>query len=982
MVRICGIFFLSGFSALIYQLLWFRQLGFIFGNTVFAATTVLTAFMGGLALGAHVFGKAVQQARRPIRWFAWIEVGIGLYALAVPLLFRGVQVLYRWVYQHVSDSLWVLTPVWFLFAVLVMLLPTVLMGATLPVLAQGLTRRDRHFASRISLLYGVNTLGAVAGLVAAGFALIPLLGLWKTNLVAVGSELLAGGLALWVARRLPAPAAEEASAPEEAASWRVARRLLFASGLSGFLALAFEVVWFRALILIFGSTTYSFVVMLAVFLAGIAFGSMLLGWLSDRFERRLDLIMPLSFLIIGAWTMMSMYRFNGQAEFLLNYLVKHGFDWGTLIEAKVWISISFLLVPTLCFGFAFAVVAKAVRGAETTSGRAVAEVYTVNTIGAVLGSLAGGFVCLPLLGIQNSLWALAATALVAAAGLAWRSVQPGAVRAAVAAVALAVLAGTWCWTPVLSHRALAVGAYFSPWQFVVNGRVFFWEKVQAEDLLLYQEGLASTISVAKTADQHMFFSSSGKVQADSGERSMALQRMQGHLPMLLHPNPRRVVNIGLGAGVTFGALSCYPVDHLEVVEIEPNVRNVAALWAERNHRIMENPKAMVTIADGRNHLFCTTNRYDVITADPFEPVHSGAGHLYTVNHFRQARACLAEGGMMGQFLPMYEMSRDDFFVIMRSFAEAFPQSALFFTGTDTVMVGFKDQVRVDAEVLRKKFEIPEVAASLADIGIGRPELVLGMFVCDLSELLGAEGGSELNTDDLPIIEYRTPKSALRYTTDSNAQVMVDHFTPLPDAYLQGYSDEQKKEIRNAQGAMRLTLEALVLRSQKKGGEAFAKLMEAEELAQGQQIIRNESIVSLTMSADQIFQAGHMEQAAMQYHMILQRNPREFVALDRLFQLHMMAGRVPTALELLDHAQRVYPRSATFQALRARLALGRGEMAEGRALLEKAVEFEPWRVDVRSQLVDLLRRQGDFAAAEGHEATLRASDPRISYRRRL
>lgn len=985
MFTICGIFFLSGFSALIYQLLWFRQLGFIFGNTVFAATTVLTAFMGGLALGAHLFGKRVHRAKSPVRWFAWLEFGIGLYALAVPWLFRLVQGFYRFVYQNISDSLWVLTPIWFLLAILVMFLPTVLMGATLPVLAQGLTRRDRHFASRISLLYGVNTFGAVAGLVAAGFVLIPTIGLWRTNLLAAGSDLLVGAIAWWLAGRMPAaPPANgtELETSDEGSAWRVARTLLLAAGVSGFLALAFEVVWFRALIMIFGSTTYSFVVMLAVFLAGIALGSMMLGWLSDRFDKRLDLIMALSFLIIGTWTLLSMYRFNGSAEFLLRYLVRHGMTWETLIQAKVLITLAFLLIPTLCFGFAFTVVAKAVRGAENTSGRAVAEVYTVNTIGAVLGSLAGGFLLLPTLGIQNSLFFLSAIALVVSAVLSLRSAQPVLVRYTVAAMALLVLAVTTIWTPHISRRVLAVGAYFSPWQFVAGDRVLFWEKVQSEHLLYYKEGLSSTISVATTPDQQMFFSSSGKVQADSGDRSMALQRMQGHLPMLLHPNPRKVVNIGLGAGVTFGALSCYPVDHLEIVEIEPNVRDVATIWGERNHHIMRNPKARVTIADGRNHLFCTTNRYDVITSDPFEPVHSGAGHLYTVNHFKQARAALAEGGLMGQFLPMYEMSRDDFFVIMRSFAEAFPNSALFFTGTDTVMVGFKDEIAFDAESVRAKFEIPEVAASLEDIGIGTPELVLGMFVADLSELLRQEPDGLVNTDDMPIIEYRTPKSALAYTTDSNAQVLVDYFTPIPDAWLVGYDESEKEKIRNAQGALRLALEALVLRAQKQGGEAFAKLAEAEALAPGQRIILNESVVSLLSSANQLLAQGHAEQAAMQYHMVLQRNPREFAAMERLFLLHMRAGRVEPAMQLLDHAQRVYPKAATLEALRGRVAMSREDWVTARTHTEQALAWEPWRVDLRAQMIEILTALGDEAGIERQEASIRTLDPRISHRRRF
>ena len=984
MSRVCSLFFFSGFAALVYELLWFRQLGFVFGNTIYAATTVLTAYMAGLALGAYLFGKQIHRSPNPIRWFAALELGIGLYALVVPFLFQLVQLAYRWLFQNVSDSLLVLTPFRFGLSLLVLILPTMMMGATLPVLAQGLTRRDRRFASRISLLYGVNTLGAVVGLTVTGFILIPTLGLWRANLVGVAANLMIGGAGWLMARGmvLPPPEKTEVFDPATSSSRRLARTLLLASGISGFLALAFEVVWFRGLILIFGSTTYSFCVMLAVFLAGIALGSLVLGWLSDRLERRLDLVMALSFLVIGGWTIYTLYRFNSKAEWLLQQLLDHSFTWESMIRAKVLITLSFLLVPTLCFGFAFAVVAKAVRGAEPTSGRAVAEVYTVNTMGAVLGSLAGGFLLLPLLGIEGSLIALAVVALIVAVILAGRSRQPAWMRIGLVSAAVAVLLGVFVRPPVISRRLLAAGPHFSPWQFAANGEITLWDKVELWHLLLYEEGLTSTVSVSTTREGLYFFSSDGKVQADSGDPSMKLQRLQGHLPMLFHPDPKDVVNIGLGAGVTFGSLGCYPVDHLEVVEIEPSVKKVADLWANRNHDIMRNPKAEISIGDGRNHLFCTPRRYDVITADPSEPVVSGASHLYTVDHSRQAHECLADGGIMGQFLPMYEMSREDFLTIMRSFAEAFPHSALFFTGTDTVMLGFKDGIVFNAETMRARFQIPEVSASLAEIRITRLELIFGMFVADLSELLRTEADGQLNTDDLPVIEYRTPKSALRYKADSNAQVLLDHFTPIPDAYLEGFLAEEKAGIRDSQEALRLTLEALVLRAEQRTDEAFARLLQAETLAPDHSIIRDETVATLLVSADETLGAGHHEQAALQYHEVLERKPDEFRALSQLFQLHMRAGREGPGMQLLDRAQRAYPDAATFHAFRGKVAMLKGQWAEARAHTERALESEPWRNDVREQYADILRALGDTAAADVEEKRVSASKPGASSRSRF
>ena len=852
MIPIVLLFFFSGFAALVYELLWFRQLGFVFGNTVHAATAVLTAYMAGLALGARLFGRRVEQSRNPIRLFGILEVLIGLYALLVPILFLVLRLVYRFLYQHVSDAPMVLTPVWFFLAIFIMVLPTILMGGTLPVLTQGLARQDERFGTRLSLLYGVNTFGAMTGLLTGGFFMIPGLGLRGTNFTAVAINLAIGAAALLLARRYgnsDADATAAAPVRPRAPLGRSARTVLIAAALAGFLGLALEVVWFRTLVLVFGSTTYSFCVMLAVFLFGIAVGSVMLGWIVDRTKNH-QALLALCFLIMGAYTIFSMHLFNRQPEFLLQHLAKNNFAWKGMLQAKMLITLSFLLVPTLVLGFIFNITAKVVRREDDSSGDAVGRVYWYNTFGAVAGSLAAGFVLLPLAGIAKSLFGLGMAALagglllcLVSRPLKWQNSFTGGLAVLVAIAALVVRPQ---WDPLV----LTSGAYFNATEFVPNGKIIFWDKLSNQHLRYYHEGVTATISVVETKDGTLYYVSGGKVEADSSKVSMMLQRLQGHLPMLFHPNPRRVVNIGLGAGVTFGALGCYPTDHLEVVEIEPNVVDVAEEWGERNHNIIRREDAKVTIGDGRNYLFCTTNKFDVITSDPFEPVHSGAGHLYTVEHFRQVRERLAEGGIMGQYLPLYEMSREDFFIIMRSFAEVFPASVLFFTGTDTVMLGFKDDViDIHAEQVRAKFDIPAVRESLADIGVTRPETILEMFVADLSKMLTEDNENlVLNTDNLPIIEFSTPKSALRFTNFANAKVLLDHFTAIPPELLEGFSEEQVVAIQSGHDALRLVLEAAILKDKGNIGEAYTKLAKAKELGPDNPVITNEAVDTLITSA--------------------------------------------------------------------------------------------------------------------------------------
>lgn len=954
MAAIGLLFFFSGFSALVYELLWMRQIGFIFGNTVHAATTVLTAYMAGLAAGAHLFGRRAARSRRPVALFGLLELTIGASALAMPLLFAAVRLAYRLAYRHLTDSLYVLTPLRFVLALLILAVPTLCMGGSLPVLAKGLLRREENFGERLGLLYGINTLGAAAGILLCGFVLIPSLGLNGSNAVAVASNAAVGLAALALSRRQGgAEAGEPAPAP---AAGRVVRIAVAAAAVSGGLALAMEVIWFRALILVFGSTTYSFSVMLSVFLLGIAGGSMAFGWLLDRVRRHL-LALSLALTGIGLSTLWSMHQFNAKPEFLLRHLLASQFSWAGMTAARFMIAASLLVLPTLLFGFAFTAAAKVVRHGVADASRAVGRVYTWNTVGAMIGSLAGGFVLLPLLGMEKSLLVLAAAACTA--GLVVGLLEQGsAARAAAVLGAVAALAWAGWSPPRWSRELMAAGAYFSPWNYVRGGRVTLRDQVQADRLLYYGEGVTATVSATRALDEKLYLAVDGKVEADTGSRGMVVQRMIGHLPMLFHPAPRRVMNLGLGAGVTFGALSCYPLDRLEVVEIEPLVKQAAAAWGPHNHGIVDRADALFTINDGRNHLFCTPQVYDVITSDPFEPVVGGASHLFTVEHFRQARERLAEDGIMCQWVPMYELSKADYLTILRSFVEVFPRSAFFFTGADSLMLGFKGEMKLDPAVVRAKFQIPAVRASLAEVGFMRPEMILGMFVADLSKSAGFVGPGPLNTDVRPVIEFSAPKSALHFTADANQQVMLDNFTAIPESFLQGFSEEDAKRLAGQHEALRLTLRAGILRAAGDHAGALALLMEAQRAAPENPVVNNEVVAMLMQAADSLLMAGRREEAARQYQLALQQNPTEFWALFKLVTLAMEARQVDFAGQVLNQGLSFYPESPVWLALRGKYRASTGDVAGGLADARAATAAAPRNPGVWKEYAIVAQMVGD------------------------
>ena len=977
MTLISILLLLSGFATLSYEVIWQRDLGLIFGNTVHSAATVTSAYMAGIALGAYLAGKLAPRLKNPIRTFGALELGIGLYALVVPYLFHVLRALYRFSYQNISDDLPFLTVLRLVLGFVVLLIPTMLMGATLPVLCKGLAARTEKFGARLGVLYGANTLGAVAGVVSCAFLMIPSLGMTGTRFVAVGVSCTVGLLAIVASvvfgsnQEVPDDLATELtdSALDTVSRGRV-RFLLFAAAASGFLGLAFEVVWFRALILVFGSTTYSFSTMLGIFLLGISLGAVFLGWLADR-TRKPALLFGISAITIGCYSLISLYWFTAMPEFLLHRLADGGFSWGNMILSKVMIAAIFLFLPAVCFGVSFTAVGRAVRFLVPFSARAIGAVTAFNTVGAALGALAAGFVLLPLLGMERTLILLSIGIVAVGICVGWSSIPMVGTRAFLLLLCVICCIVAVAMPPAWNNKILTAGPYFTPWQYVAGGNVRFKETLQSSRLLVYREGKTSTISTVLGPDEVLAFSTNGKVEADTATRSMVLQRMMGHLPMLFHPNPKKVMNIGLGAGVTFGALGCYPVDHLEVIEIEPEVQHVARAWGVQNHNVVDREDAIITINDGRNHLFATAERYDVITSDPFEPVMAGAANLYTVEHFEQAKRCLTKGGIMAQFLPLYELSKEDYLIIARSFAHVFPRSILFFTGYDTVLLGFSESAPIDMNVARRNYEIPQVKSSLSDIGFVSSEMILGTFVADLSENPELIGTGTLNRDNYPVIEFSAPRSTLHYTPDQNLQALRDCFTPAPAAISAGLTKEQYEGMQAEHEAMAVTLEAGIARAKQQGDEVLRLLQNALQLAPQNPIIRNEMVVSLTASANALRMSGDVRSAWLQYQIALQFHPDEFWPLYHLVGLAMQNRNVKAAKKFLDAGLAVYPDSPLFIALRGRYKGSMDDPAGACDDLEKAIKMLPKRRDFWRDYAFFLSQKGDpVAAAEAEKEAKR------------
>jgi spermidine synthase len=727
---LAAIFFLSGAAGLIYELLWLRILALTFGVTNHAITTVLASFMAGLALGSALAGRIADRIRHPLRAYVLVEALIGVTAVLTPLAFRLMDVAYRAAYPHLAGSPALLTAARFAFAFVILLVPTSLMGATLPILLRSSLLRSGHAGSHLSLLYAVNTSGAILGCLLTPFVLVGALGIRRSLVLAALLNLLAAALAALPAWRRgpgrepltvpdPGPPLEpEVTLPSYPPAVRQAA--LWAMGLSGLLSLAYEVVWARLLATVFDATVYAFAIMLATYLFGLACGS---AFVKPWLRRRLPwpLLLALVEGLIGAGALFSVYclahfGWSGAAAVSLRY--------------TVLVALIALFPATFMMGASFPIAAEIFTAGRADVGKSVGAIYAVNVCGSICGSLLGGALLVPHVGVERSVALLVAgNALL---GLALLLLTPGLRLVTRVSGALAGI------------LVFGVGLAAMPPPYAT----LFANRFPNEKVVWRDEGIENTVTVADGVGRRVLLID-GHHQANDSPPMVRYHRLIGHLPMLLHPDPRRALVVGLGGGATPGALTHYPGVQVECVELSPSVVGAARYFRHANDDVLNRPNLRLRVDDGRNHLLLTDQKYDVITADIIVPYHTGAGNLYSVEYYRLCRAALAPGGLMCQWV--WQSSRAQYQVMLRTFLQAFPYVTLWVDGS--LLIGSETPQRFSPAAIAGKFDDPQVRAALAAVGVRGVEDVLRLYRGNREEILAYVGEGEIASDDRPLLEY-------------------------------------------------------------------------------------------------------------------------------------------------------------------------------------------------------------------------------------
>jgi spermidine synthase len=741
---------MSGAAGLIYQVAWVRLLGLAFGVTVFAISTVLAAFMGGLAIGSLVGGHRADSVRRPLRVYGLVELGVGITALLTPWAFSLLQSVYGGLSQLVDPAQAPLVAggVRAVLAFTVLLVPTALMGATLPLAVRGARGQrgepdpTRGDAWTMGALYALNTTGAIVGCVLSGFVLIGLLGLAETIFAAATANGLAGLGALALDRAVHTPASPPGSAIQSvrAASSppiALARAAFWTLAASGAISLAYEVVWTRILAVLFDSSIYGFVLMLATVLAGIALG----GALGGVFVRTNNSakVAGLAFagleLGIGLAAVLALVSFGTAYDALMG-LRGSGSIFERLVRTDLRLmavlSILTVLPAALLMGATFPVAARLWAAGSSGLGQKLGGVYAGNVAGAIVGSLAAGFVLVPLLGAHHSLLILAAANVVFGATL------------------LAVVTTRRSKTLALpiGAAALAVIAWAASWPSL--HQVVFNEHFPDQQLLAYWEGLENTVSVARdpVGVQTLFTNSRG--QTNDAPDLVRYHRVMGHLGALLAPSrTARALVVGLGAGATPGALAQHTGSEVDVVELSESVISAAPFFRLANADVLRRPNVHLSVDDGRNFLLRNRRPYDVITTDVVHPYDAGATNLYSVEYFRLVARSLAASGIMIQWVS--PGSAFEHALIVRTFLQAFPNSSLWLGGD--LLIGSPSPLTISRAELEARLADEAARPALAEVGFNHAQDVLAQFRASSVELHAYAGDGPILTDDHPILEY-------------------------------------------------------------------------------------------------------------------------------------------------------------------------------------------------------------------------------------
>ncbi len=968
-------FFLSGATALVFEILWSRQFVTVFGNSPYAISIVLCAYMTGLGFGSLFGGRLADRVSNRAGLFGLIEAVVAGWAMAIPLMLGLLRTIVPMLAALSPESLLASTLVRFGLSFAILVVPCLLMGMTLPLLARAVTVSKRFIGSRIGTLYGLNTLGAALGCFTAGFWTAGKLGLHQTNLVAVGVNFAIAVVAVVLSKplsRAVASSSEDQQAvlngrdktDEPAIGPALLLAVAFVNGLGG---LACEVLWIRYMSFLLNST-YVFPTILCFYLLGLGLGGLIYVLLA-KWIRRPD-------------------RALGVVELMLAISVPATFAAGAIIFAGgpprpmglrqlAFITVS---VPTVLMGAAFPLLCAAYGRHVQTLGRRVGLLFAVNTAGTVLGSLLPVFVLVPVVGIQKSI--MLVSVLYGAMGLAVLAGGAGENRR-MAVSAAGVYAA------VLVVFVLLVPSNLCQRVFLATD----FTLARHTDIQFYREGRTGTAIVTRDRANNcrtVYINGVGEVPLLYPHELCF--KMIGDLGPMLQADPDEVLMICFGGGVAAGATSQMPeVKHLTIVDLEKSVVEAAELLPEENNGLLSNPKAHVVIDDGRNYIMMSHKKWPVIVSDSTHPKSGDSWVLYTREFYRLVQEHLTDDGVFIEWVPTHRLCTEEFRIIVRTFQSVFPHTSLWIThgideqgrsGAYSLLVATPQPLKIDAGLLRRRLGAEAVQRDLEPFGLNTVAGFLDTFLCAEEKLRQWTGDGPVNTDDLPYTQYDTQYSRGALFESANfVGLMEDVWNYLTDMGSQQQANELRKEL-----FLRAKVTRLALLGQLE--KAYAVLPQDVRYRKMRSIYEQmsdyiEKLADIYSDNLQVLHSlaqlrahgpGGMQGTAHVYERILKLDPANASVLDKLGIISVNAGQLQNGEEYLKRAVNFSPGFADAQFNLAVCLFKQGRIAASALHFGKAVELNPRSRDARLYLALTLFRTSRKQEALPHVKYVLNSDP--------
>ena len=952
-------FFMSGLVALVLEILWARQFVTVFGASSYATTTVLCAFMAGLGIGSLWFGRIADRSRDHLLIYAMIEGGIVVSAALIPVVLAGMRWLAPLIFSSESN-LALMSAIRFASSFLILLVPCVLMGGTLPVLSRFCTERLDAVGSRLGVLYGLNTLGAATGCFIAGFWLIETIGLSGTNRLAITVGLVIV-LAAFRLRAAHGPDADRTAASTEDAgadatetrkpdevTAGVRRLLLAIAFVSGFGSLCCEVLWIRYLVFVVPNTQYSFTSILGVYLAGLAVGSLAYRLILAHKRQQLIWLAAIQMAIGPVILVMLLIATEVTVRHGIHFLTRGLFlpeGVSAYRTGALGLAVLTMFLPAVAMGMVFPLICAVFTRSLGTVGRSVGRLYAVNTVGCILGSVAPVAVLVPLFGIERSIFAIAA--LVSVSGAVVLAVTGRRQRflrraPAIAGLLVAFVVLAWLMPGNLTRRLFDTHLLLNG----VHQEITFYREGRTATVIILQDNLIDCRSIYINSIQ----------EVPTSYVAHSFFKLFGALGPLLHPDPDRVLALCLGGGIASGTAIQDPnVKSLVGVDLVADMVTACAYFKPENNDLLASEKFDVVIEDARNYLARSSGQYPLIICDSTHPKSPDSWVLYTREFYESVRRALDSDGIFMQWVPYHGLSTGDYRIILKTFQSVFPHTSMWMVDGvsengsplgHTLLLATPHTLSIDLESLSSRLSDPSVQKDLKPWNLHQPVDLLETFLCGEETVAKWTDGFPINTDDLPYSQYETSyaRGSARCTSATFCEVLESVGPFLANTGNEQQSSELRAQLdRHRQG------KSLRLRGRMK--EAVALLPECGKM---QTVEKN------------------IAAAAQYFRQIAEYSPDDQEALIAVGDHLMMSAKVAVGPESVKEAIQVYKKAVSVDPNHAPAHVRLGNALAATGYLDEAIEhwqqavsIDPTNAEAHSNLGWAMQRKGDLPESVLH-----------------